>query len=51
MELANRQDAECRTTNSARGVAVLISSRLEYNVKETRSGNEGRVLNVLLDLD
>jgi len=22
-------------TNSARGVAVLVSSRLEYNVKET----------------
>ena len=38
-------------TNSARSVAVLISSHLECNVKETRSDNEGRVLNVLLGLD
>ena len=38
-------------TNSARGVAVLINSRLECSVKGTRSDNEGRVLNVLLDLE
>ena len=38
-------------TNSVRSVAVLISSRLECNVEETQSDNEGRVLNVLLGLD
>ena len=38
-------------SHSARGVAILISSRLEYNVRQTRSDNEGRVLNILLDVE
>ena len=38
-------------TNNSRGVAVLISSRLDYDVIRVRSDNEGRILNVLLDLD
>ena len=38
-------------TNSARGVAILITSRLGYNYKQIRSDNEGRVLNMLLEVD
>ena len=38
-------------TNSARGVAILITSRLGYNNKQIRSDNEGRVLNMLLEVD
>ena len=38
-------------TNNARGVAILIHSRLDYTVTQTRGDNEGRVLNILLDLD
>ena len=38
-------------TNTARGVAILIHSRLYYTVKQTRSDNEGRILNIVLDLD
>ena len=38
-------------TNNARGVAILIHSRLDYTVIQTRGDNEGRVLNILLNLD
>ena len=38
-------------TNSSRGVAILITSRLGYNKKLIRSDNEGRVLNMLLEVD
>ena len=38
-------------TNIARGVAILIHSRLDYNVTQTRGDNEGRVLNIVLELD
>ena len=38
-------------TSSARGVAILFSSRLEYNVIQTRRDNEGRILNMLLNMD
>ena len=38
-------------SHSARGVAILVNSHLEYNVKQTRSDNEGRVLNILLDFE
>jgi exodeoxyribonuclease-3 len=38
-------------TNTARGVATLINPRLGYNVRQTRGDNEGRILNIVLDLD
>ena len=38
-------------TNSARGAAILISSRLDYKVKETKRDNEGRVLNLVIEMD
>ena len=38
-------------TNSARAVAILFSSRLEYNVIQTRRENEGRILNILLNME
>jgi exonuclease III len=38
-------------TNTARGVAILIYSRLDYTVRQIRSDNEGRILNMVLDLD
>ena len=38
-------------TNNARGVAILIHSRLECNVSQIRSDNEGRILNIVLELD
>ena len=38
-------------TNTARGVAILIHSRLDYTVKQKRSDNEGRILNIVLELD
>ena len=38
-------------THSARDVAILITSRLGYNNKQIRSDNEGRVLNMLLEVD
>jgi exonuclease III len=38
-------------TNNSRGVAVLISSRLDYDVIRVRSDNEGRVMNITLDLE
>ena len=38
-------------TNTSRGVAVLISSRLDYNVIQVSIDNDGRVLNIILDLE
>lgn len=38
-------------TNTARGVAILIHSRLECIVNHIRRDNEGRILNVVLELD
>ena len=38
-------------TNLSRGVAVLISSRLDYNVRQIRSDSDGRVVNILLDVE
>ena len=38
-------------TNSSRGVAVLISSRLDYNVRQVLSDSDGRVVNILLDIE
>ena len=34
-----------------RCVAILIHSRLECTVSQIRSDNEGRVLNIVLELD
>ena len=33
---------------SARGSAILISSRLDYSVRETKRGSKGRVLNLVI---
>jgi len=38
-------------TNTARGFPILLHSRLECSVKQKRSDNEGRILNIVLDLD
>ena len=38
-------------TNSFRGVAIVITSCLGFDKKQIRSDNEGRVLNVLLEVD
>jgi len=38
-------------TNTAGGVASLIHSPLECTVSQTRSDNEGRILNIVLELD
>ena len=38
-------------TNLSRGVAVLISSRLDYNVRQIRSDSDGRIVNILLDVE
>jgi len=38
-------------TNTARGVAILLHSRLECSVKQKPSDNEGRILNIVLQLD
>lgn len=38
-------------TNTARGVAILLHSRLECAVKQKRSDNEGRILNIELELE
>ena len=38
-------------TNTARGVAILLHSRLECSVKQKRSDNEGRILNIELELE
>ena len=38
-------------TNSARGVAILINPRLSHRITHTRRNNEGRILNILLELD
>ena len=54
MEIKRDWDGEVfvsHGTNLARGVAVLISSRLEHNVRQTRSDSDGRILSILLDVD
>ena len=38
-------------TANARGVSVLIHPRLNQIVKQVRSDNEGRIVNILLDID
>ena len=38
-------------TNSSRGVAIMIASRLDYNEKQIRRDNDGRVLNMLFEID
>ena len=38
-------------TNTSRGVAVLISLRLDYNMIRVVTDNDGRVLNIILDLE
>ena len=38
-------------TNTARGVAILLHSRLECSVKQKRCDNEGRILNIVLELE
>lgn len=38
-------------TDNARGVAILIYSRLDYSVTPTRGDNERRLLNTSLNLD
>ena len=38
-------------TNLSRGVTVLITSRLDYNVRQIRSDSDGRVVNILLDVE
>ena len=38
-------------TNSSQGVAILITSCLGYNKKKNRSDNEGRVLNMILEVE
>ena len=35
-------------TNFARGAEILISSRLDYSVKETKRDSKGRVLNLVI---
>ena len=37
--------------NTARGVAILLHSRLECSVKQKRCDNEGRTLNIVLELE
>ena len=34
-------------TNVARGLAILIHSRLDYTVRNTQRDNEGRILNIV----
>ena len=38
-------------TNLVQGVAILFSSRLEYNAIQARRDNEGHILNILLNMD
>lgn len=38
-------------TKNCRGVAVLITSCLDYNVIQVSNDNDGRVLNIILDLE
>ena len=54
MQIQHEWDGEIifnHGTNTARGVAILFHSRLDYTVKQTRSDNDGRILNVVLELD
>ena len=38
-------------TNSSQGVAILITSCLGYNKRQIRSDNDGRVLNMILEVE
>ena len=38
-------------TNSSRDVAILITSRLDYYVRQIRSDSDGRVVNILVDVE
>ena len=38
-------------TNTARGVAILINPRLDYIVRQIKHDNDGRILNILLEMD
>ena len=38
-------------TANARGVSVLIHPRLHHIVKQVQRDNEGRIVNILLDID
>lgn len=38
-------------TNTASVVAILINPRLGYIVRQIKHDNEGRILNILLQLD
>ena len=38
-------------SNHARGVAILIHSRLDHNIRRVRRDDNGRILNLLLDID
>ena len=38
-------------TNISRGVAILVSSQLDHIISDTKRDNEGRILNVVLELE
>ena len=38
-------------TNTARGVAILVSSRLNASILEKKGDNEGRIINVTIEID
>ena len=38
-------------SNHARGVAILVHSRLDHNIRRVRHDDNGRILNLLLDFD
>ena len=38
-------------TRTARGVAILINPHLDYIVRQIKRDNDGRILNILLEMD
>ncbi|EDO27510.1 predicted protein, partial [Nematostella vectensis] len=38
-------------TNSARGVAILLNPRLDYNLTQTKRDTTGRVINITIELE
>ncbi|EDO26431.1 predicted protein, partial [Nematostella vectensis] len=38
-------------TNSARGVAILLNPRLDYNLTQTKHDTTGRVINITIELE
>ena len=38
-------------TNTARGVAILVSSRLNASILETKGDNEERIINMTIEID